>query len=326
MMPDLLPDLPALPSNGQAACSVRPYLERAERMNNKDRYFYELALAYKMERITAEALPTIRIEGRSSEEASATRFILPKTLEYAAGYERFNMPQARLIKAGVNVLGEWLAYPAMSDTEAFENMFQQTMLLDAEMGKQPEIISAGLYFSTDSSNRAEARELISRPMSVKAGLKPRFLQLNLLIREMALAPSEPLSKALEQAARSSFSDTPSREEAVSLKADGLAIVGLYKNSTATLKRAASLYALAVDLNEGDQGRLLNNLARINLALGMREEADDLYDEALDSNPEEGRIAELGKIISSMAGEERKMLFRNLPQLKFHHGLKTPLSN
>ncbi|MFW5500696.1 MULTISPECIES: tetratricopeptide repeat protein [unclassified Maridesulfovibrio] len=301
--------------------SVRPYLERAEQMKNKDRYYYELALAYKMKRITAEALPTIRIDGRNSEEASATRFILPKTLEYAAGYEQFNMPQAKLIKAGVNVLGEWLAYPAMSDAEAFENMFMQTMQLNDEMEGQPEILAASLYFSRDATNRAEARELISRPMSVKSGLKPRFLQLNLLIREMTLAPSESLSKALEQAARSSFSDTPSREEGVALKADALAIVGLYTNSTSTMKRAASLYTLAVDLNEGDQGRLLNNLARINLALGLREEADDLYDEALDNSPEVDKIVELGKIITSMAGKEREFALQEFATAKIPSRLK-----
>ncbi|NDV23994.1 cyclic nucleotide-binding protein [Desulfovibrio sp. JC022] len=284
--------------------SVRPYLERAEHMKNKDRFFYELALAYKLERIIAEALPTIRIDGRNSEEASATRFLLPKTLEYAQGYERFNRPQAKLIKAGVDVLGEWLAYPAMSTAEAFDNMFRQTLRLDSETGNQPEILAASLYFSTNSTDRTEARKLISRPMSVKAGLKPRFLQLNLLIREMALTPSAELSKALEQAGRSSFSDTESREEAVALKADALAVAGLYTNSASTLERAESLYTLAVDLNEGNNGRLLNNLACVNLALGRVEEADDLYDEALDSYPEAGEVVEMGKLVSSLSGEER----------------------
>ena len=305
--------------------SVRPYLERAERMKNKDRYFYELALAYKLERITAEALPTIRIDGRNSEEASAIRFILPKALEYADGYENFNLPQAKLIKAGVNVLEEWLAYPAMSTAEAFENMFRQTMELDAEIGEQPEILSASLYFSTNSTDRTEARELISRPMSVRAGLKPRFLQLNLLIREMALAPSAELAKALEQAGRSSFSDTTSREEAVTLKADALAVVGLYTNSTAILERAESLYTLAVDLNEEEKGRLLNNLACVNLALGMIEEADDLYDEALDSSPEAGKIVELGKIASSLTGKNECVRYKHSQQQKFHRDSWMPPS-
>ncbi|TIH14844.1 cyclic nucleotide-binding protein [Marinifilum sp. JC120] len=284
--------------------SARPYLERAEHMKNKDRFFYELALGFKLERIIAEALPTIRIDGRNSEEASATRFLLPKTLEYATGYDEFNRPQAQLIKAGVDVLGEWLAYPAMSTEEAFDNMFRQTLRLDSETGNQPEILAACLYFSTNSTDRAEARKLISRPMSVKAGVKPRFLQLNLLIREMTLTPSSELAEALEQAERSSFSDARNREEAVILKADALAVVGLYTNSTALLERAESLYTLAVDLNDGNNGRLLNNLACVNLALGMVEEADDLYDEALDSNPEAGEVVKMGKLVSSLSGEER----------------------
>lgn len=52
--------------------------------------------------------------------------------------------------------------------------------------------------------------------------------------------------------------------------------------------------------------MLNNLARINLALGLREEADDLYDEALDNNPEVDKIVELGKIMTSMTGKEKEL--------------------
>lgn len=290
--------------------SVRPYLERAERMKNKDRFYYELALAYKLERILAQALPTIKIDGRNSEEASATRFLLPKARKYAEGYENFNRPQARLIAAGIETLGEWLSYPIMSNEEAFENMFRRTQKLDSEINNQPDILAAGLYFSTDATDRTEARKLISRPISVKAGLKPKFLQLNLLIREMAMAPSPEISKALEQAGRSSFSDAKNREKAVALKADALAVVGLYTNSTATLKRAESLYILAVDFSERDKGRLLNNLACVNLALGTIKEADDLYDEALDSNPKISAIVEMGKIISSLSGEEKEKALDN----------------
>ncbi|NDV26102.1 lipopolysaccharide assembly protein LapB [Desulfovibrio sp. JC010] len=284
--------------------SVRPYLERAEHLRNKDRFFYELALAYKLERITAEALPTIIIDGRNSEEASATRFILPKALEYAAGYEKYNRTQAKLIKAGIEVLGEWLAYPSMTRKEAFDNMFGRTQKLETEIGKDPEILAAELYFSRNSANKDEAERMISRPLSVKAGLEPRLLQLNLLLREMALNPSPELAEKLEQAGRASFSDAINREKAVILKADALAVAGLYSNSTETLERAESLYSLAMDLIDGNKGRLLNNLACVHLALGMTAEADDLYDEALDSSPAIPQAVELGKAISSLSGEER----------------------
>lgn len=301
--------------------SARPYLERAERMKSKDRFFYELALAFKLERITAEALPTIRIDGRNSEEASATRFLLPKALEYAAGYKNFNRPQALLIEAGIGILDEWLSYPTMSTQEAFENMFQRTQKLDATNSGQPEIIAANLYFSTNSTDRNEARSIISRPMSVKAGLKPRFLQLNLLIREMAIAPSAELATALEQAGRSSFSDTGSRDEAVALKADALAVVGLYTNSTATLERAESLYDLAVDLNDKNKARMLNNLACVNLALGKIEDADDLYDEALDSTPQVKEVVEMGNLVSSLTGEERRLALLEFSQKEIPEHLK-----
>ncbi|HAS88561.1 MAG TPA: cyclic nucleotide-binding protein [Desulfovibrio sp.] len=301
--------------------SARPYLERAERMKNKDRFFYELALAFKLERITAEALPTIRIDGRNSEEASATRFLLPKALEYAAGYKNFNRPQGLLIEAGIVILDEWLSYPTMSAQEAFENMFQRTLKLNAANSGQPEIIAASLYFSTNSTDRDEARSIISRPMSVKTGLKPRFLQLNLLIREMAIAPSAELATALEQAGRSSFSDTGSRDEAVALKADALAIVGLYTNSTATLERAESLYDLAADLNGENKARLLNNLACVNLALGKMENADDLYDEALDSTPQVKEIVAMGKLVSSLTGEDRKLALLEFSQKEIPEQLK-----
>ena len=301
--------------------SARPYLERAERMKNKDRFFYELALAFKLERISAEALPTIRLGGRNSEEASATRFLLPKALEYAAGYKNFNRPQALLIEAGIGILDEWLSYPTMSTQEAFENMFQRTQKLNAANSGQPEIIAANLYFSTNSTDRNEARSIISLPMSVKAGLKPRFLQLNLLIREMAIAPSTELATALEQAGRSSFSDTGSRDEAVALKADTLAVVGLYTNSTATLERAESLYDLAVDLNDENKARILNNLACVNLALGKTEDADDLYDEALDSTPQVKEIVEMGNLVSSLTGEERKLALLEFSRKEIPEQLK-----
>ncbi|WP_319763090.1 tetratricopeptide repeat protein [Maridesulfovibrio sp.] len=285
--------------------SVRPYLERAEHLRNKDRYFYELALAYKIERITEEALPTIKINGRNSEEASATRFLLPKTLEYAAGYEKYNPAQANLIKAGVNVLGEWLAYPVMTAEEAFQSMFELSQGLEKEMGELQEILSAELYFSSFAADKEEADRLISRPLSVKSELETRFLQLNLLIREMALNPCPEIFNALKQAGKSSFSDATNREKAVILKADALAIAGLYSNSTETLERAGSLYTLALDLNSANKGRVLNNLACVNLALGRIGEADDLYDEAVDISPEKPEVVELGKILSSLSGDERQ---------------------
>ncbi|WP_321400879.1 cyclic nucleotide-binding protein [Maridesulfovibrio sp.] len=283
--------------------SVRPYLERAARLHHKDRFFYELALAYRLERIIAEALPTIKIDGRNSEEASATRFLLPKAAEYAEGYEKYNRPQAKLIKAGINVLGEWLSYPAMTTDEAFENMFRQTQELEKEMGEQPEILSASLYFSTSASDKNEAEKLLNRPLSVKAGSEPRFLQLNLLIREMAIAPSPKIAEVLEQAGRSSFSGAVNKEKAVMLKADALAVAGIYTNSTETLERARSLYSLALDSNETGNGRLFNNLACVTLALGLTGEADDLYDEALDRSPEIPEAVYLGKAISSHSGDE-----------------------
>ena len=291
--------------------SVRPYLERAEHLRNKDRYFYELALAYKLERITAEALPSIKLNGRDSEEASATRFLLPKAREYAHGYEAYNYPQAKLIDAGIDVLEEWLSYPAMTTKDAYENMFSKTQVLAKEMVGQLAIMAANLYFSSNAADRNEAEELLFSPLSVKAGVKPRFLQLNLLIREMVLAPSTAMAKALEQAGRSSFSDAINKEKAVILKADALAVAGMYNNSTETLERARSLYTLVLDSAGKGDGRLLNNLACVTLTLGMTHEADDIYDEALDSSPEIPEAIELGKALSSLSGAERDMAINNL---------------
>lgn len=302
--------------------SVRPYLERAEHLRNKDRYFYELALAYKLERITAEALPNIKLHGRDSEEASATRFLLPKARSYAEGYEEYNRPQAKLINAGIDVLGEWLAYPAMTTEEAYEHMFRKTQDLATEMGGQPEIMAANLFFSSSASDKSEAEGLLFRPLSVKTGVKPRALQLNLLIREMVLAPSSAMAKALEQAGRSSFPDAINKEQAVILKADALAVAGMYNNSTETLERARSLYTLVLDSNEKGDGRLLNNLACVTLALGMTGEADDIYDEALDSSPEIPAAIEFGKAVSSLSSEERKATLADLESKGFFIPLKT----
>ncbi|WP_419781446.1 cyclic nucleotide-binding protein [Maridesulfovibrio sp.] len=305
--------------------SVRPYIERAEHLRNKDRFFYELALAYKLERITAEALPNIKLHGRDSEEASATRFLLPKARGYATGYEAYNRPQAKLINAGIDVLGEWLAYPAMTTEEAYENMFRRTQDLAKEMEEQPEIMAANLYFSSSASEKDEAEELLFKPLSVKTSIKPRFLQLNLLIREMVLAPSADMAKALEQAGRSSFSDAINREQAVILKADALAVAGMYNNSTETLERARSLYTLVLDSNEKGDGRLLNNLACVTLALGMTDEADDIYDEALDSSPKIPEAVELGKAISSLSEEEKEAALESLKGKGFFASLKNKAS-
>ena len=126
--------------------SARPYIERATKLNNRDRFFYELALAYTLKRITGEALPTIKIEGRNSEEASATRFLLPKAALYDAGYEQFNKAQALLIKAGVSVLDDWLSYIPMDNDSACENMYIQTDLLKTELPDSDEILLANYFF------------------------------------------------------------------------------------------------------------------------------------------------------------------------------------
>ncbi|WP_320006948.1 tetratricopeptide repeat protein [Maridesulfovibrio sp.] len=291
--------------------SVRPYLERAEHLRNKDRSFYELALAYILERITAEALPNIELHGRDSEEASATRFLLPKAREYAHGYEAYNLPQAKLILAGIDVLDEWLAYPSMTTEEAYENMFNKIHELVGEMGGQPEIMAANLFFSCNAADKTEAEELLFSPLSVKAGVEHRSIQLNLLIRGMVIAPSADMAKALEQAGRSSFSDAINKEKTVILKADALAVAGMYNNSTETLERARSLYTLALDSGGKGDGRILNNLACVTLALGMTHEADDLYDEASDSSPAIPEAVELGKAVSSLSGVEREGAIKNI---------------
>ncbi|CCO22915.1 cyclic nucleotide-binding protein [Maridesulfovibrio hydrothermalis] len=294
--------------------SSRPYIERAVHLSHKDRFFYEMALAYKLERITGEALPTINIDGRNSEEAAATRFLLPRAAEYAAGYKNFNKGQAALLTGGIEVLDHWLAYPSMRDDQALEYMFQKTTLYRDQMPDHPGIISANCYFSIFSSNRAAAKRQISLPLSGKIGLAPRFLQLNLLLREMALAPSADIAQSLEYAASSTFSDTRSRSEAVALQADALAVLGLYHNSTQELERAKSLYDLAIDLSENkEKARLLNNQACVYLTLGKKSEADDLYDESLDSAAVFKEAVELGAIMSSLTGEEQKQALSSLAE-------------
>lgn len=292
--------------------SARPYIERAAHLSHKDRFFYELALAFKLERIIGEALPTIQLDGRSSEEASATRFLLAKAMQYANGYEKLNKPQASLILKGISVLDEWLAYPSMHDNDALSNMFRQTMGLRKEMPTEPEIISANYYFSIFSPDRADVQEMLGKPLAGPVGLTTRFLQLNLLMREMALAPSPEIATALEQAEQATFSDARSRGEAVALQADAHAILGFYRNSADELERADSLYELAVGIgNSEEKARLLSNQACVNLALGHKNEADDLFDEALDCNPEFLEAVNIGKTASSLSGKEQKQALLNL---------------
>ncbi len=286
--------------------SSRPYIERAAKLTNKDIYFYELALAFKMERIIEEALPTIHRDGRNSEEASATRFLLPKTIDYASGYERFNKPRALLIKRGVNALDNWLAYPAMTDDQAMDLMYRNTVTLREQMPEEQEIIAANYFFSMSSPNRNEVRQMLGIPLEESSRPKVRYMQLNLLINEMANNPDEDICSALEQAGRAAISDEKSRSLAVTLQADAHAILGFYRNSTAELERAASLYNLAAGLDEGpNQARLLNNQACINLALGKKEEADDLFDEAMDNSPDMQDVVKLGKILTSIEEKDQK---------------------
>ncbi|WP_245577022.1 cyclic nucleotide-binding protein [Maridesulfovibrio zosterae] len=292
--------------------SARPYIERAEHMMHKDRFFYETALAYQMERIIGEALPTIQIDGRNSEEASATRFMLPKTLEYTEGYKEFNKPQAMLLEAGIEVLDNWLAYPDLEDRQALGAIFKRTSFLKEKMPQVPLIISANYYFSAYSPDREAAKIALCPPLEGTIGLQPRLLQLNMLIREMVTAPSPEIASALEYAASSTFSDARSRSKVVSMQADAYATLGIFHNSAKELEKANSLYELAIGLsNAGSTARLLNNQGCIALLLGKKVDADDLYDEALDSRPAYPDVVNLGKIMSSLTGEDLEKELVNL---------------
>lgn len=286
--------------------STRPYIERASKLNHRDRFFYELALAYTLKRITGEALPTIALEGRNSEEAYATRFLLPKASLYDAGYEQFNKAQALLIKAGINVLDGWLAYTTMDDNSACENMYIQTDLLKNELPDSEEILSANYFFSIFATNRAAIRKMLTVPLSSHVGLEPRIAQINLLIREMALEPAKNLAEAIQSAVVSIATDAENRSKVVALQADALAVAGLYLDSKEDLVRAKSLYELAVDLSSGpEKGRLLNNQACVYLALGQKSEADNLYDEAMDNYPDYPEAVVLGNTVSSASKKELK---------------------
>ncbi|WP_320171410.1 cyclic nucleotide-binding protein [Maridesulfovibrio sp.] len=285
--------------------SVRPYIERAARLSGKDRFFYELSLAYTLERITEEALPTIRRDGRDSEEAAATRFLLPRAEQCAVGYERFNRPRALLLKNGIEVLDHWLAYPKMTDTQALDAMYNRTVLLSGQEPDDQLIKSAEYYFSTSSPDRTAVRQMLCEPLAFSAAAETRFLQLNLLIREMAVSPAEEIAAALERADRATFSNDLNRNRAVAIQADTHALLGLYRHSVPELERARSLYALAVTLNSStEHARLLNNQAAVNLALDRKEEADDLYDEAADNPVQVPEAIELGKIFTALPAEEQ----------------------
>ncbi len=286
--------------------SARPYIERASKLNNRDRFFYELALAYTLKRITGEALPTIKIEGRNSEEASATRFLLPKAALYDAGYEQFNKAQALLIKAGVSVLDDWLSYIPMDNDSACENMYIQTDLLKTELPDSDEILLANYFFSIFVKDRTNIRKMLTIPLSSNVGLEPRIAQINMLIREMSTQPTSLLAEAIQSAVVSIAADAENRSKVVALQADALAITGLYTNSKKNLIRAKSLYELAVGLSPGtEKGRLLNNQACVCLALGKKSEADDLYDEAMDNSPDFPDVVTLGNTVSSSSQKELK---------------------
>ncbi|OEU68891.1 MAG: cyclic nucleotide-binding protein [Desulfovibrio sp. S3730MH75] len=291
--------------------SARPYIERGSKLPHRDRFFYELALAYTLKRITGEALPTINIEGRDSEEASATRFLLPKASTYAESYKQFNEPQALLISAGIEVLDDWLSYTAMKSEDACESMFTQTETLMENRPDSQVIRSANYFFSRFSKDRDSTRKLLAIPLSSKMGLEPRLLQLNLLIKEMYVMPTHELASATESAVIAIATDAESRSKVVALQADALAIVGLYRNSKENLLRAKSLYDLAVDLSNGQKkGRLLNNQACVYLALGKKSEADDLYDEALDNSPHFPEAVLLGNTVSSFPQKELELELSN----------------
>ncbi len=286
--------------------SARPYIERATKLNNRDRFFYELALAYTLKRITGEALPTIKIEGRNSEEASATRFLLPKAALYDAGYEQFNKAQALLIKAGVSVLDDWLSYIPMDNDSACENMYIQTDLLKTELPDSDEILLANYFFSIFVKDRTNIRKMLTIPLSKHVGLEPRIAQINMLIKEMSKQPTKTLAEAIQSAVVSIAADAENRSKVVALQADALAITGLYTNSKENLIRAKSLYELAVGLSSGtEKGRLLNNQACVYLALGKKSEADDLYDEAMDNSPDFPDVVTLGNTVSSSSQKELK---------------------
>ncbi len=291
--------------------SARPYIERGAKLPHRDRFFYELALAYTLKRITGEALPTINIDGRDSEEASATRFLLPKASAYAESYKQFNESQALLISAGIEVLDDWLSYTAMKSEDACESMFTQTELLMNDRPDSQEIRSANYFFSTFSKDRDAIRKLLATPLSNKMGLEPRLLQLNLLIKEMHELPTQELASATEAAVIAIATDAENRSKVVALQADALAIVGLYRSSKENLLRAKSLYDLAVDLSNGQKkGRLLNNQACVYLALGKKSDADDLYDEALDNSPHFPEVVLLGNTVSSFPQKELELELSN----------------
>ncbi|WP_031481602.1 BamA/TamA family outer membrane protein [Maridesulfovibrio frigidus] len=291
--------------------SARPYIERGSKLPHRDRFFYELALAYTLKRITGEALPTINIEGRDSEEASATRFLLPKAFAYADSYKQFNKSQALLISAGIEVLDDWLSYTAMKSADACEIMFTQTASLLDENPDSQVIRSANYFFSTFSKDRDSARKLLAMPLNNKMGLEPRLLQLNLLIKEMHAMPTQELANATESAVIAIATDAENRSKVVALQADALAIVGLYRKSKDNLLKAKSLYDLAIDLSNGQKkGRILNNQACVYLALGKKSEADDLYDEALDNSPHFPQAVVLGNTVSSFPQKELELELSN----------------
>lgn len=294
--------------------SVRPYIERAEHLSGKDRFFYELALAYKLERITKEALPTIHLEGRNSEEASATRFLLPKALIYTAGYENFNRPQALLLERGISILDSWLAYPVMTDQQALDSMYRQTSDLREQIPDSDEIIAANCYFSIFANDREEVREMLVTPQPAGVGIEAGFLRMNLLLKEMAEAPSETIAAALNQAGQAAFSDEHNRSRAVALQADAHAVLGFYHNSSTELERARSLYGLALGITEnGARARLLNNQACVSLALDRIAEADDLYDEAQDLSPQEEEAVVFGKIMTAKPENEQEAALTQLAE-------------
>ncbi|WP_291330108.1 cyclic nucleotide-binding protein [Desulfovibrio sp. UCD-KL4C] len=286
--------------------SARPYIERASKLNHRDRFFYELALAYTLRRITGEALPTIKIEGRNSEEAAAARFLLPKAALYDAEYEQFNKAQALLIRAGINVLEDWLSYIPIENESACENMYAQTELLKTELPDSDEILLANYFFSIFVKDKTNIRKMLTTPLSSHVGLEPRIAQINMLIREMSTQPTKNLAEAIQSAVVSIAADSENRSKVVALQADALAIIGLYMNSNENLIRAKSLYELAVGLSSGtEKGRLLNNQACIYLALGEKSEADDLYDEAIDTSPDFLELVTLGKTVSSSSQKDLK---------------------
>lgn len=300
--------------------SAKTYVEKSKDLKNKDSMYYELALGYVLDRIVNEALPALKTAGRDSEQAAAALYLLPDALDYAKGYTELNPASASAIDAGLNVLKDWLSYPEMPASKAFETLLMRYEDLRKTYPLSTDCAASSLYSSifitysntTTTQKNSRLTSVMALPANADQSLK--ILRLNTLIRRINLAPDSEQAKNLVSAVQSIAPDYSDRGRTIAAQADGFALAGIYLKDSTMLNKAISLYSMAVDFNTPpEKARILNNLAVAMNLNGKQEEAEDLLNESMDFGTNFHEVAASNNQFIQNEKDPSKNSLKSLPQ-------------